>query len=105
MYKEATGKDLLIRGGTGNSIEEAVYIIPSPDYVDTEYKFVDFACYLNGAKRTETKQELAKQNGGTYDVLTMNVLVHSDDGKDSNQTWTMYFDVTDAIREIGKYRT
>lgn len=75
---EVFGTTLPIRGGMGNSLENAVIIersLPFNDYASIEHEVVNFI--IKGRELHSwkmMKQELLFENGKTYDKLEVNVV-------------------------------
>ena len=94
------GVTLPIRGGMGNSLENAVIIersLPFNDYASIEHEVVNFIVKgreLHSWKMM--KQQLLFENGKTYDKLEVNVVVNQI-GKPFQQTENYYFDITECF--------
>lgn len=97
---EVFGATLPIRGGMGNSLENAVIIersLPFNDYASIEHEVVNFI--IKGRELHSwkmMKQELLFENGKTYDKLEVNV-VSDQNGKLFQQTENFYFDITECF--------
>jgi len=94
------GVSLPIRGGMGNSLENAVIIersLPFNDYVSIEHEVLNFIAKgrdLHSWKKVG--QELMFENGKTYDKLLVNVVINQN-GKLVQQTENHYFDITECF--------
>lgn len=97
---QAFGVTLPIRGGMGNSMENAVIIersLPFNDYVSIEHEVLNFIAKgrdLHSWKKVG--QQLLFENGKTYDKLEVNVVINQD-GKLFQQTENHYFDITECF--------
>ncbi len=97
---QAFGVTLPIRGGMGNSMENAVIIersLPFNDYVSIEHEVLNFIAKgreLHSWKKI--KQQLLFENGKTYDKLEVNVVINQN-GKLFQQTENHYFDITECF--------
>jgi hypothetical protein len=94
------GVTLPIRGGMGNSLENAVIIersLPFNDYASFEHEVVNFIVKgrdLHSWKMM--KQQLLFESGKTYDKLEVNVVVNQN-GKPFQQIENYYFDITECF--------
>jgi hypothetical protein len=94
------GVTLPIRGGMGDSMENAVIIeriLPFIDHVSIEHEVVNFIVKgrdLHSWKMI--KQQLLFENGKTYDKLEVNV-VSNQEGKLVQHTENYYFDISDCF--------
>jgi hypothetical protein len=74
------GVTLPIRGGMGNSLENAVIIersLPFNDYVSIEHEVLNFIAKGRDVHSwKKVGQELLFENGKTYDKLLVNVVIH-----------------------------
>ena len=97
---QAFGVTLPIKGGMGDSMENAVIIertLPFNDYVSIEIEVVDFIAKgreLHSWKKI--KQQLLFENGKTYDKLEVNVVMNQD-GKLFQQTENYFFDISECF--------
>ena len=97
---QSFGVTLPIRGGMGNSMENAVIIersLPFNDYVSIEHEVLNFIAKgrdLHSWKKVG--QQLLFENGKTYDKLEVNVVINQD-GKLFQQTENHYFDITECF--------
>ena len=97
---QAFGVTLPIRGGMGNSMENAVIIersLPFNDYVTIEHEVLNFIAKgrdLHSWKKVG--QQLLFENGKTYDKLEVNVVINQN-GKLFQQTENHYFDITECF--------
>ena len=94
------GVTLPIKGGMGDSMENAVIIertLPFNDYVSIENEVVDFIAKGRELHSwNKIKQQLLFENGKTYDKLEVNVLMNQD-GKLFQQTENYFFDITECF--------
>jgi hypothetical protein len=94
------GVTLPIRGGMGDSMENAVIIeriLPFTDYVSIEHEVVNFIVKGRDLHSWEMiKQQLLFENGKTYDKLEVNV-VSNQEGKLVQHTENYYFDISDCF--------
>ena len=94
------GATLPIRGGEGNSLENAVIIERSlhfNDYISIEHEVLNFIAKgrdLHSWKKVG--QQLLFENGKTYDKLEVNVVINQT-GKLFQQTENHYFDITECF--------
>jgi hypothetical protein len=97
---EVFGATLPIRGGMGNSLENAVIIersLPFNDYASIEQEVVNFIVKGRALQSWKMmKQELLFENGKTYDKLEVNI-VSNQNGKLFQQTENYYFDITECF--------
>ena len=96
---EVFGATLPIRGGMGNSLENAVIIersLPFNDYASIEHEVVNFIVKGRALQSWKMmKQELLFENGKTYDKLEVNI-VSNQNGKLFQQTENYYFDISEC---------
>jgi len=97
---EVFGVNLPIKGGMGNSLENAVIIertFPMNDYVSTAHEVVNFIAKGRALHSWSTvKQQLLFENEKVYDKLDINVVMNQN-GNLFQQTENYYFDITDCF--------
>jgi len=97
---QAFGVTLPIRGGMGNSMENAVVIersLPFNDYVSIEHEVLNFIAKGRDVHSwKKVGQQLLFENGKTYDKLLVNVVINQN-GKLVQQTENHYFDITECF--------
>ena len=94
------GVTLPIKGGMGDSMENAVIIertLPFNDYVSIENEVVDFIAKGRELHSwNKIKQQLLFENGKTYDKLEVK-LVMNQAGKLFQQTENYFFDISECF--------
>ena len=102
LLKKAFNVDLPIRGGMGNSIEEAVVLEsagPLNDYVSLEYQIMDLISTGRDVSWKLERQELLVKDGRRYDKLMVAVK-----GINGNPMPFVlenhYFDITECVNVL-----
>jgi hypothetical protein len=102
LLKKSFNEDLPIRGGMGNSLEQAVILEsagPVNDHVALEYRVMDLISMGRDVSWELKRQELIVKNGRQYDKLIVAVK-----GINGNPLPLVlenhYFDITDCINVL-----
>ena len=99
MINQTFGVDLPIRGGNGNSIENAIIIefqVPMNDYISTEYEVLNYIGIGLGIKWNLIQQELIFEYDKTYDKLIIEIRPLDGSGI-ASQIENYYFDITECF--------
>ena len=102
LLKKAFNVDLPIRGGMGNSIEQAVVLEsagPLNDYVSLMFQIMDLISTGRDVSWKLERQELVIKDGRRYDKLI--VVVRGINGNSMPlQNENHYFDITECVNVL-----